>query len=742
MYVFTQALAAVRRGCGPVLAAALALLACAAAIDEMAAQTGAERSAAISVAATLPVETRARSLTRAASVPGPAASADAQAVQPQPDPPQQGTPEPEEAPAQPVFRTGINFVRVDVIATDRQGNPVTDLTSQDFEVFEDDKPQSIESFKLVELTGRPEGSEPARAIRTTYDEESEAQREDVRIFVFLLDDYHVRLAASLAARRVLVDFIRNELGPLDLIGVMYPLTPVSGLLLTRDHESVVRTIEGFEGRKGDYLPRNEFEEKYATYPTDVVERIRNQVSLSAVEGLAVRLGGVREGRKAIILVSEGFSNYVPPQLRDPIASMPGLGNPNRRNPNAGRTMAEEREQFFSNSDLNVDMQDVFRAANRGNTAIYALDPRGLAAFEYDVTENIGLETDLNMLNATMNTLRTLADETDGRAIVNRGDLQGGLKQIVRDSSVYYLIGYNSTQAPADGKFHEIKVRVKRSGVQVRARKGYWALTPEETARALAPPRPGPDPAISNALAAVEVPSRARLVRTWVGMVGGVEGKTRVTLVWEPVPPVPGDDRRTPPARVSVVAAGEGPAYFRGKVPEGGPAGGSAAAERGGRVVFDADPGTLQVRLAVEDAGGRVIDTDMLDLRVPDFTAPELAISTPEVHRIRNALELRALNADPEPVPVAGREFRRTERLIVRFHTTAPGTAPTASEARLLNRSGQPMTTLPVQPVPNAAAQSQVDLPLAGLPPGEYVLEITATSGEGSAKQHLGFRVIS
>ena len=82
----------------------------------------------------------------------------------------------------------------------------------------------------------------------------------------------------------------------------------------------------------------------------------------------------------------------------------------------------------------------------------------------------------------------LADETDGRAIVNRNDLAKGMQQIVRDSSAYYLLGYNSTQAPQDGKFHEIKVRVKRPGVQVRARKGYWALTADRD-RARPPRRP-------------------------------------------------------------------------------------------------------------------------------------------------------------------------------------------------------------------------------------------------------------
>ena len=122
----------------------------------------------------------------------------------------------------------------------------------------------------------------------------------------------------------------------------------------------------------------------------------------------------------------------------------------------------------------------------------------------------------------------LADQTDGRAIVNRNDLEGGLRQIVRDSSAYYLLGYNSTQAPSDGKFHQLKVRVKRPGMQVRARRGYWAMTAEETARAASPPKPGPPPAVQAALSSLAVASRRDVIRTWIGSTKGENGKTRVT----------------------------------------------------------------------------------------------------------------------------------------------------------------------------------------------------------------------
>ncbi|MBZ5782521.1 hypothetical protein, partial [Klebsiella aerogenes] len=77
-------------------------------------------------------------------------------------------------------------------------------------------------------------------------------------------------------------------------------------------------------------PKHPVEEQYAMYPAAVVERIRNQVTLSALEALVTRLGSLREGRKAVILASEGFSNVLPAQLNDPVAAMPGLGNPGRR----------------------------------------------------------------------------------------------------------------------------------------------------------------------------------------------------------------------------------------------------------------------------------------------------------------------------------------------------------------------------------------------------------------------------
>jgi hypothetical protein len=415
-------------------------------------------------------------------------------------------------------------------------------------------------------------------------------------------------------------------------------------------------------------------------------------------------------------------------------------------------MNEDRAAFFSQAEMLGELRRVYDAANRQNTAIYALDPRGLAPFEHDINEGVGLRTDAAMLRSTQDSLRVLADETDGRAIINSNDLARGLRQVVRDTSVYYLLGYNSSRAPQDGKFHEIKVRVNRPGVQVRHRKGYWALTVEETARALEPPKPAMPREFDAALASItggRLPSQPQVVRTWFGTARGENGKTRVTFVWEPMPRQHGV-KSEEPARVSLTAlAPDGSAYFRGRVPDvrfasatepSGEATGSTPPRTPSQVVFDADPGRIQLRYQVEDARSSVIDTDVREFTVPDLTTPQVQLSTPHVLRARTVKEFREMNTDAAAAPTAAREFRRTDRLIIRFDAYAPGTERPAVSARLLNRTGQPMLDIPVADS-SAGFSHQLDVPLAGIAAAEYVIEILAKGDSGEAKQLVGFRVV-
>ena len=324
---------------------------------------------------------------------------------------------------------------------------------------------------------------------------------------------------------------------------------------------------------------------------------------------------------------------------------------------------------------------------------------------------------------------------------------------MRDQSAYYLLGYNSKRAPSDGKFHEIKVKVARPGVEVRHRKGYVAFTKEDLTRAMTPSRPDRPKDVDAALASVVTPPRGDYIRSWLGMSRGNNGKTKLTFVWEPVrrreheePAQDHADRHRPRRRALLPreepVRGTGNTMSEGMISVDGPAPAAAAGMRRPQVVtFEVPPGRVQMKVTVEDASSMTLDSDARELNVPDLAAPgrgpEHASRVPGANRPRGAgaREGRQRGADHR------REFRRTERLVIRFEAYGPGTDVPTVTARLLNRSGDAMQDLPV-PIPPASGQVQVDLPLASLAPGEYLVELKAKGSAGEAKQLVAFRVTS
>src|SRR5712691_3576576 len=326
---------------------------------------------------------------------------------------QQAQPQPQQ---EPVFRTGINFVRVDVIVSDKSGTNVADLKQSDFEVTEDGKPQAIENFKFIKLDGgvtsaATEG--PARAIRTDADEEQEAARDDVRLFAIFLDDYHVRKENSLRVRAPLEQFVQTQLGPTDMIGLMYPLESVLNVRMTRNQDQVVRGLDKFLGRKYDYRPENDLERQYAFYPVETQEQIRVRVSLSAIRGLIVHMGTLKEGRKQLIIVSEGFSNRLPLTVREANPTLGGgtvgiaPGGNGIIDPIGAAGLSENQADFAAQMDMEQLLRDVYDEANKNNVSLYTVDPRGLAVSEFDVSDgNVDPTTDRAYLTQTMDTLRT------------------------------------------------------------------------------------------------------------------------------------------------------------------------------------------------------------------------------------------------------------------------------------------------------------------------------------------------
>jgi len=394
--------------------------------------------------------------------------------------------------------------------------------------------------------------------------------------------------------------------------------------------------------------------------------------------------------------------------------------------------------FFDNASLLSDLETrIFRPAARNNVSIYTLDPRGLANFEFGVDENVSSANDRRILNESTDLLRVMADRTDGRAIVASNDPGPALQQMVRDAGTYYLLGYTSTRSPRDGKFHEIRVRVNRPGVEVRARRGYWAMTAEEVERATREPARELPSDVSGALGTMRAnadTARTRAVRTWMGAGRGAGELTEVTFAWAPA----GGGRGGAPDqeqvdRVSIVATGAGGTeVYRGQAPADG--------ERGGAVTFDAPPGPLRIRVTPEDAAGRQVDADETTFDVPDFTAAGPTLTTPFIYRARTARDIQQIRESASPVPAVTPSFSRVERVLIRFGAYgAGGTTPDLS-IRLLNQLGDQIAALPPPRPADEEGLFEAQLAFGSFPPGEYLIEIAASAGEDVTRQLVAIRV--
>jgi VWFA-related protein len=495
-------------------------------------------------------------------------------------------------------------------------------------------------------------------------------------------------------RDALHRFVDQDLAPEDNVAILRPLDSLLGIRTTSDRQALHRAIDAFEGRRGDYTPRTAFERDYMVNDQAHADVQRTQATWSTLNALALHLANLGTGRKTLLLVSE---------QADPMLRRRGL------------------EALPTSSS-------VMRTANRANVSVYVLDPLDAAARASSPDEGPNL-------------LSVLADDTDGArfspaSAASGSGLDAGLRQMVADASAYYLLTYRSARS-SDGMFHSVDVAVKAKGVRLRARKGFWAPSPDEIQRAnLLAHANDPKPSVPLRAAARTSP----FIRPWFGLARGANGNTRVTFVWEPAGAVPGDRRVRTPSRVEFKALGaNGTTVFEGPVrPTGAVAGEPADVAADSRAVFEVPPGRIRLEMSIQDSATASIDTDVRDLLVGDLRAP-VAIGTPEVLRARTARDVRALEANPDAVPVASRQFSRAEQLVIRAPVYAPGGVPEVT-AKLLNATGSSMRPLEVESPAAPDGRIHIHLALAGLAPGDYSVELAATSPAGQAKDVLRFRV--
>jgi VWFA-related protein len=677
-------------------------------------------------------------------------------------------------PPQTTFRTEVNYVRVDAYPT-RDGAPVLDLTQQDFEILESGVPQKIEQFERVLI--RPAGPQDSRIEPNSVAESrSMTQNPRARVFVVFLDTYHVDVAASHNIRGPLTEALDRMIGAEDLVAVMTPEMSASDITFARK----TTTIAGFLtrywtwGDRDKMIARDPEDRAYGDcYPNDgatggiaaeMIDRRHEKRTIDALHDLVVHLGGLREERKAVLTISNGWLLYRPNlELMRPIPGRgvptgPGItveprgGKLTTKDPSTAPTSnnrCEADRMNLAQIDDETDYRRLLDRANGANVSFYPVDPRGLAVFDTPIMRQdvpgrppppLPPSVDRAMLTSRLTSLRTLAENTDGLAIVDTNDLTKGFRRVVDDLSSYYLLGYYSS-GKLDGRFHPITVRVKRPGVQVRARRGYLAATPAAmttAARPAAPPKlvEAETAAIQAALAPLaefqrDSPLRIHVATGWRPRADGAP----LAAFWV----VSEFSASAPPDRdvdVTVVSAA-------------GATVGRATSPGGARNVLVP---VIQSESAAGDFTVRV--------RAEGFGTGTVRVTVPPAPDAGGAIFVRrGPTTGNKDVPTADLRFRRNERLrvdlpfgspdAVGLAQGRPGADASTGTARILDRTGKALPiplTATVRDDRDGSRWQSTELALAPLAPGDYLIELASGSGGaggagGEKRTLVAFRVI-
>jgi VWFA-related protein len=356
------------------------------------------------------------------------------------------------------FRSGARLVPVNVVVHDQRGRPVEGLTVEDFSVRENGQPQEIALFSVESraMSGAP-GAPPLPS--GTYSNRLEGPTSS-GVTVILFDRLNTSGMQQLQARDQIVAYLK-QLRPDDRVG-FYVLEPAGLRVMhdfTRDASSLLRALDRAATATSAELAGSETGREASIDDVDpaLTQLLRQELAVQAyyqvrraettveaLEGLAARLAAVR-GRKSVVWVSGGF----PLLINDGV--MP-------------RSMSDE-------------VRRATRALSTSDVAIYTVDARGLIPSHTLDPTGRPTFTNIHSVNHLLDGMRTVAEQTGGRAFFNRNDLGRAVEQAIDDTSLSYVLAYYSSAEKQDGRFRSIKIDVNRRGVNVRHRPGYYAHPP-------------------------------------------------------------------------------------------------------------------------------------------------------------------------------------------------------------------------------------------------------------------------
>ena len=374
----------------------------------------------------------------------------------------------------PTFRATRDLISVDVVVRDRHGTVVRDLRAEDFEVREDGRPQQVLSLSFQEIADT--NVQPLAAVELLAGVEEQlaasagsapppapvpmasADVSGRRLMVLLFDLSSMQPEDVQRAIESAQAFVAERMAPADLVAVATVSTGLDVLTdFTGDRITVAATLAQLSYTEGTTTPPPDAstassDEAAAAATdtaaeTDELDVFNNDVRLRALRTLAEALSPI-EQRKAILYFSAGMQR--------------------------------------SGQDNQIELRSAINAAVRGHVSIYPVDTRGLQAIVPggDATQPSGRGTSMfsgrgvsqqfARLASSQDTLTSLAADTGGQAFTDTNDFGEAFTRIRRDMSAYYLIGYSTTNPVKDGRFRRIQVRLKREGLRVEARPGYFA----------------------------------------------------------------------------------------------------------------------------------------------------------------------------------------------------------------------------------------------------------------------------
>jgi VWFA-related protein len=384
--------------------------------------------------------------------------------------------QPPQAPAAPqnpnaTFRVAIDYVTTDVIARNNRDQFVADLTKDDFELYEDGVKQDITSMTLVH-GGRVHNlaSPPAPAAQEGLVLPVSRPRNDTagRIFLIVVDDLHLDFRNTGRIRDLFKRIAKTLVHEGDMFSIVS--TGPSSLAIDPTYdlkvlEESIKRITGSGLKPADIIQGSEGSDG----PSEV--RYRAHVAFSTVHDMLTQMEKINNRRKAVIWVSNGYDFN--PFAESRLGEDPVFGG------RFGQTREEGRQQQgmtnqnqFADADLVRDLSEVTRTANRANATLYTIDPRGLVAGS-DLDETLDPVEFGEYVRKTQDSLRVLAEQTGGIAVVNQNNFDKALKRIDAETSDYYMLGYSSSNPDPMKRTRKIEVKLlNRPGVSVWSRTSY------------------------------------------------------------------------------------------------------------------------------------------------------------------------------------------------------------------------------------------------------------------------------